>query len=57
MRTRLYTILGFAAWQGIKLALRRKLGQNRAALAAAATVALVVLGGFAAAKAGSSGEE
>jgi hypothetical protein len=56
MRTKLYTILGFAAWQGIKLVVRRKLGQNRAAIAALATVALVVLGGFAAAKAGSSEE-
>jgi hypothetical protein len=57
MKTKLYTALGFAAWQGLKLVLRRKLGQNRAALAAAATVALVVIGGFAAAKAGSSAEE
>ena len=36
MMTSLYTVLGFAAWQGIKLVARRKLGQNRAALAAAA---------------------
>ena len=51
MKTRLYTLLGLAAWQGIKLVLRRKVGQNRTALAAAATVALVVIGGLAAAKA------
>ncbi len=51
MTTKLYTLLGFAAWQGIKLVVRRKVGQNRTALAAAATVALVVIGGFAAAKA------
>jgi hypothetical protein len=51
MTTRLYTVLGFAAWQGIKLLVRRKVGQNRATLAAVATVALVVLGGLAAAKA------
>ena len=56
MMTRLYTVLGFAAWQGIKLAVRRKLGQNRTALAAAATVAVVVIGGLAAAKA-TNGEE
>jgi len=52
MRTKLYTLLGFAAWQGIKVVLRRKVGQNRTTLAAAATVALVVIGGVAAAKAG-----
>ena len=51
MRTKLYTGLGFAAWQGIKLVVRRKLGQNRTTLAAAVTVALVVIGGLAAAKA------
>jgi hypothetical protein len=51
MSTKLYTLLGFAAWQGIKLVVRRKIGQNRTALAAAATVALVVIGGLAAAKA------
>jgi hypothetical protein len=56
MTTRLYTMLGFAAWQGLKLVVRRKLGQNRTALAAAATVALVVIGGVAAAKA-TNGEE
>jgi hypothetical protein len=56
MRTRLYTGLGFVAWEGVKLVLRRKVVQNRAALAAGATVALVVIGGFAAAKAGSSEE-
>jgi hypothetical protein len=56
MTTRLYTLLGLAAWQGIKLVLRRKLGQNRTVLAAAATVALVVIGGLAAAKA-TNGDE
>jgi hypothetical protein len=56
MRIKLYTALGFAAWQGIKLVVRRKLTQNRATLAAGATVALVVIGGIVAAKAGSSEE-
>jgi hypothetical protein len=54
MKTRLYTLLGFAAWQGIKLALRSKIGQNRTALAAGATVALVLGAGLAAAKATSA---
>ena len=56
MRTKLYTLLGFAAWQGIKVVLRRKVGQNRTTLAAAATVALVVIGGFAAARSDSTEE-
>jgi hypothetical protein len=56
MKTRLYTLLGLAAWQGIKLVLRRKVGQNRTVLAAGATVALVVIGGLAAAKA-TNGDE
>jgi hypothetical protein len=56
MRTRGYTLLGFFTWQGIKLVVSRKLSQNRATLAAGATVALVVIGGFVAAKAGSSEE-
>ena len=54
MKTKGYTLLGFFAWQGIKLVLGRKVAQNRATLAAGATVALVVIGGLAAAKAGSS---
>jgi hypothetical protein len=56
MRNRFYTALGFVAWEGIKLVLRRKVGQNRVTLLAGATVALVVIGGLAAAKAGSSDE-
>ena len=54
MTTKLYTILGFAAWQGIKLVVRRKVAQRRATLLAAGTVALVALAGFAAAKGGSA---
>jgi hypothetical protein len=56
MKTRGYALLGFCAWQGIKVVARRKVSQNRATLAAGATVALVVIGGFAAARAGSSEE-
>jgi hypothetical protein len=57
MMTKLYTVLGFLAWQGIKLALKRKVAQNKATLAAAGTVALVALAGFAAAKGGSADDE
>jgi len=56
MKTKVYTALGFAAWQGIKLVVRRKLSQKKATVAAAATVALVALAGVAAAKAGSTDE-
>jgi hypothetical protein len=56
MKTRFYTALGFLTWEGVKLVARRKLQQNRGTLAAGATVLLVVIGGFVAAKAGSSDE-
>ena len=46
-----YSLLGRTVWFGLKLVLRRKVGQNRTALAAGATIALVVIGGLAAAKA------
>ena len=57
MKNRLYTMLGVVAWEGIKLVLRRKLGQNRAKLGAAATVALVLIGGLAIAKATAGDDE
>jgi hypothetical protein len=56
MRAKLYTLLGFVTWEGLKLVLRRKVSQNRTAVAAGATVALVVIGGFVAARSGSSEE-
>jgi hypothetical protein len=57
MMTKLYTVLGFLAWQGIKLALKRKLAQKRATLLAAGTVILVALAGFAAARGSSTDDE
>ena len=56
MKNRAYTALGILTWEGIKIVLRRKLGQNRAKLGAAATVALVLVGGLAIAKA-ANGED
>jgi hypothetical protein len=50
MRNRAYTVLGFVAWEGIKVVLRRKVGQNRAKIGAAATVLLVLIGGLAIAR-------
>jgi hypothetical protein len=57
MRNRLYTVLGFVTWEGIKVVLRRKVGQNRVKIGAAATVLLVLIGGLAIAKATASGDE
>jgi hypothetical protein len=55
MRIKGYTLLGWLTWQGIKTVSRRKVGQNKAKLGAAATVLLVLIGGLVAAKA--SGDE
>ena len=57
MRNRAYTALGVVAREGIKLVVRRKLGQKRTKLGAAATVLLVLIGGLAIAKAGTGGDE
>ena len=57
MKNRAYTALGFVAWEGIKLVLRRKVGQNRAKIGAAATVLLVLVGGLAIAKATAADDE
>ena len=51
MKNRAYTVLGILTWEGIKVVLRRKVGQNRAKVGAAATVLLVLIGGLAIAKA------
>jgi hypothetical protein len=56
MRDKGYTLLGIVAWEGIKLVLRRKVGQNRGKIGAAATVLLVVIGGLAIARATASDE-
>jgi hypothetical protein len=53
MSTRGYTVLGWIVWQiGARLA-KRKMTQNRAKLGAAGVVALVLVGGLIAARAGS----
>jgi hypothetical protein len=53
MTTKLYTLLGWFAWQGISILAKRKLGQNKVKLGAIATVAAVLVGGALAAKAAS----
>ena len=54
MSTQGYTVLGWVVWQIGKRVAKRKLAENRVKLGAAAIVTLVVIGGVAAAKAGSS---
>jgi hypothetical protein len=56
MRTRVYTLLGWMAWQGFLIVARRKLGANKVKLGAAATVVGVLVAGVAAAKA-TAGED
>jgi hypothetical protein len=54
MSSKGYTVLGWIVWQiGTRIA-KRKIAQNRVKIGAAAVVLLVLLGGVAAAKAGSS---
>jgi hypothetical protein len=52
MTTRGYTILGWLVWQLGSRVAKWKMAQNRVKLGAAGIVALVVLGGIVAARAG-----
>jgi hypothetical protein len=51
-----YTVLGWLVWQIATRVAKRKMAQNKIKLGAAATVALVLAAGLAAAKA-SSGQD
>jgi hypothetical protein len=51
-----YTVLGWAVWQIATRVAKRKMAQNKVKIGAAATVALVLVAGLAAAKA-ASGED
>lgn len=55
MKTKLYTLLGWMAWQGIEIVVVRKLAANKVKLGAAATALGVVVAGLLAAKSTSSG--
>jgi hypothetical protein len=57
MNSRGYTILGWAIWQVAKLVTAKKMSQNRVKLGAAGLVALVLIGGVFAAKAGLSDDD
>jgi hypothetical protein len=54
MTTKGYTVLGWAVWQVATRVARRKMAQNRLKLGAAATVALVLIGGVLAARSASA---
>jgi hypothetical protein len=51
-----YTVLGWLVWQVATRVAKRKMAQNKVKIGAAATVALVLVAGLAAAKA-ASGED
>jgi hypothetical protein len=55
MTTKGYTVLGWLAWQIITRVAKRKIGQNKVKIGAAATVFAVIAAGLLAARASSSG--
>jgi hypothetical protein len=57
MPTKGYTILGWVAWQIITRVAKRKMGQSKVKVGAAATVLAVLIAGLAAARAASSSDE
>jgi hypothetical protein len=54
MNTKGYTILGWIVWQIGSRVAKKKIAQNRVKIGAAGVVALVLIGGVVAARAGSS---
>ena len=57
MSSKRYTVLGWVVWQVASRVMKKKLAENRVKLGAAGVVVLVLVGGVAAAKAGSSDEQ
>jgi hypothetical protein len=57
MNSKGYSILGWAVWQIGKRVAAKKMAQNRVKLGAAGLVALVLIGGVFAAKAGLSDDD
>jgi hypothetical protein len=53
MNSKGYTVLGWLVWQIGSRVAKRKIAQNRAKIGAAGVIALVLIGGVVAAKAGS----
>ncbi|HEY8769896.1 MAG TPA: hypothetical protein VIM03_05095 [Thermoleophilaceae bacterium] len=57
MNSKGYSVLGWAVWQVVKLVSAKKMAENRVKLGAAGLVALVLIGGVFAAKAGLSDDD
>jgi hypothetical protein len=57
MPTKGYTVLGWVAWQIITRVAKRKIGQSKMKVGAAATVLAVLIAGLAAARAATSSDE
>jgi hypothetical protein len=57
MPTKGYTVLGWVAWQVITRVAKRKMGQSKVKLGAAATVLAVLVAGLAAARAATSSDD
>jgi hypothetical protein len=57
MKSKGYTVLGWAVWQVATRVPRRKMAGNKLKVGAAATVLLVLVGGLAIVKAASGGDE
>jgi hypothetical protein len=57
MSSKGYTVIGWVVWQIGKRVAARKMAQNRVKLGAAGLVALVLIGGVFAAKAGLSDDD
>jgi hypothetical protein len=53
MNSKGYTVLGWLVWQVGSRVAKRKIAQNRAKIGAAGVIALVLVGGVVAARAGS----
>jgi hypothetical protein len=51
MNSKAYTVLGWVTWQVASRVAKRKIGQNKVKLGAAATVLLLLIGGIGAARA------
>ena len=53
MNSKSYTVLGWVVWQIASRVAKKKIAENRVKIGAAGVVALVLIGGVVAAKAGS----
>jgi hypothetical protein len=57
MSTKGYTVLGWITWQIATRVAKRKMSQNKAKIGAAATVLLVLVAGFGAARAAGGNDQ